>query len=99
MRYSDERLAARGLPPLAYVWIPGAECLGIIKRGEDGYYATDIKTWGHESEAADEMNKRLGLTKAQAQAMHIGSMVGWHVPGAFPEAHKPGGWPENYKSR
>ena len=35
-------------------------------------------------ELADELNENLGVTPIQRQAMEVGSMVGWDVPGADP---------------
>ena len=34
---------------------------------------------------ADEQNRKLGVTPAQEEAMKIGSMCGWDVPGADPD--------------
>ena len=33
----------------------------------------------------DSMNKKLGVTKAQAEALKSGSMFGWKVPAADPK--------------
>jgi hypothetical protein len=79
-------------PELCYVLIRGAKPgkrIGIIKRGESGYYLTDFDS----AEASDDVardcvkhfNKKLGVSPAHAEAMEIGSMFGWHVPGARPE--------------
>lgn len=79
----DEELAKRGLPEIAYIdnsWnkSPDAPPVIAVKRGESGYYP--IRTaW-----SADRLNAAAGVTKGQAEAMHIGSMVGWHAPGANP---------------
>jgi hypothetical protein len=72
------------LPPVAYIdnsWnkSPGAPSVIAVKRGEMGYYPI------HTPLTVDELNERAGVTKAQAEAMHIGSMVGWEVPGADPD--------------
>ena len=50
------------------------------------YYPSDWDTGDKERnvELADELNENLGVTPAQRQAMEIGSMVGWDVPGADP---------------
>ena len=77
------------LPDMCYV-NTYTQGIGIVKKGEDGFYKTDLaETNGVSGKEADklvdELNDRLGVTKAQAQAMHIGSMFGWDVPGADPE--------------
>lgn len=57
-----------------------------IRRGESGYYPSQWDTGDKERnvELADELNERRGVTPAQRQAMEIGSMAGWDVPGADP---------------
>ena len=39
-------------------------------------------------ELADELNEDLGVTPIQRQAMEIGSMAGWDVPGADPKHYE-----------
>jgi hypothetical protein len=81
------------LPELCFVFINGkgpGKRIGIVKRGETGYYQTDYDncvTASNEiaKQAVDELNARLKVTKAQALAMEAGSMFGWHVPGANPD--------------
>lgn len=86
-----ERKRAK-LPELCYVHIWGAAPggrIGIIKRGEMGYYQTDFdsKTASQDivEKVVSDLNRRLGVAKKQAMAMQIGSMRGWHVPGADPD--------------
>lgn len=86
-----ERKRAK-LPELCYVHIWGAEPggrIGIIKRGEMGYYQTDFdsKTANQDlvEQVVNDLNQQLGITDKQAMAMQIGSMRGWHVPGADPD--------------
>lgn len=60
-----------------------------IKAGESGYYPINNvpKHWLKDKtmqEYADELNESDGITKAQVQAMEIGSMFGWGCPGADP---------------
>jgi hypothetical protein len=81
------------LPELCYVKIPGGEPgrrVGIIKRGEAGYYLTDYDNSKASQdvieEFVDEMNEALGVSHEQATAMLVGSMWGWHLPGADPDA-------------
>lgn len=61
-----------------------------IKRGETGYYPSDWDTGDKEGnvELADELNEDLGVTPIQRQAMEIGSMAGWDVPGADPKHYE-----------
>lgn len=51
----------------------------IIKRGVSGYYRAPINL------IPDEYNRRHNITAAQVEAMEIGSMFGWEVPGADPD--------------
>lgn len=72
------------LPELAFVdnsWdkSPGAPPVIGIKRGEDGFYPV------FTTATADELNASYGVTPAQREAMHNGSMFGWDVPGADPD--------------
>jgi hypothetical protein len=82
----------KGLPELCYALDvtkgPDKGRAIIIKRGESGYYPTDWPD-GYTQEIIDELNKRCGITKAQAEAMHIGSMFGWDVPAANPDWYDP----------
>ncbi len=82
------------LPKHSYVFIDGAapgKRIGLIKRGEDGYYETDFDNGNATDDivraAIDGINRRLGVSTAQATAMHVGSMCGWHVPGADPRSY------------
>jgi len=71
------------LPALCYVHIPGrsvGQHIGIVKRGEEGYYPAPGMTMA----AADRKNEIMGVTHAQREAMQAGSMFGWHVPGTNP---------------
>ena len=43
-------------------------------------------------ELADELNEDLGVTPIQRQAMEIGSMAGWDVPGADPKHYEESYW-------
>lgn len=50
-----------------------------VKRGEMGFYPVYTRL------SADDLNRDLRVTPAQREAMLIGSLMGWHVPGANPE--------------
>lgn len=75
------------LPDRAYVFIETSPELGIVEKGKKGYYRTQITapTKAERIAMADELNQKLGVTKAQAEAMKCGSMYGWHVPLANPQ--------------
>ena len=77
---------AEGLPEMCFSLLPGSGQLICIKRGESGYYPSDWSTDdAHENRRiADEQNARLGISPAQEEAMKIGSLCGWDVPGADP---------------
>ena len=91
------------LPEQCYSVLPDTGELIIIKKGESGYYRTDIDM-GSKAEnraLADEYNAKLGVSKAQEQAMSAGSMFGWQVPGADPKNYDESGQPirQKYKDR
>ena len=88
----DERIGkvAEGLPELCFSTLRTTGQLICIKRGETGYYPSDWDTGDKEGnvELADELNEDLGVTPIQRQAMEIGSMAGWDVPGADPKHYE-----------
>jgi len=51
----------------------------LINRGVMGYTELD-EIWSQKD--PNELNAEIGVNKEQAQAMLIGSMFGWNVPGA-----------------
>lgn len=67
------------LPEYAAVAHPIEGCSVLIKRGEDGYWPARHIT------DPDEYNAKMGVSKAQAQAMLAGSMFGWGIPAADPD--------------
>ena len=88
------------LPAESYTWDVVRPGVSIIRRGVSGHYPREplpaelqhIKANGdytalHEAGRAyvTEMNKRARVTPEQAQAMEMGSMFGWEVPGANPD--------------
>ena len=81
---------AEGLPELCFSTLRTTGQLICIKRGETGYYPSDWDTGDKEGnvELADELNEDLGVTPIQRQAMEIGSMAGWDVPGADPKHYE-----------
>lgn len=80
---SNQELAARGLPTRCFVEHPSTKELVLVFRGVKGYYKTDLS----------EMDKRLmndlmGITPVQAEAMLVGSLMGWDVPAADPRTYE-----------
>lgn len=65
----------------------------LIKRGENGYYQTA------DQRPADDLNAKIGVTKNEAEAMFVGSMFGWNVPGARPEIYDENGRPKELKKK
>lgn len=73
------------LPEMCWAILDTTNELVLVKRGEMGYYPQrkENEPWGVEN--LDALNERLGVTKAQAQAMKMGSMFGWDVPASNPD--------------
>ena len=72
----------RGLPRYCYAYLPTTKEEIRIDIAESGY--TPYRKQGN-GRAANEMNRELGITPAQSEAMKVGSMFGWNVPGADPK--------------
>ena len=74
------------LPEQCYGTLASTGELIIIRKGESGYYRTDIDAGSKEANKnlAEEQNRLCGVTKAQAVAMSAGSMFGWATPAANP---------------
>lgn len=88
-----ERFAPRvaeGLPEMCFSTLKSTGDLICIRRGESGYYPSDWDTGDKEQnvELADTMNEKLGVSPIQRQAMEVGSMCGWDVPGADPAKYE-----------
>lgn len=89
------------LPEQCYVFVQTENCVGIVKKGESGFYRTDIQG-GKPSETnalVNEMNEKLGLSKGQAEAMKAGSMFGWDTPAADPKSYDKNGIPVKPKQK
>ena len=59
----------------------------VIQRGEKGYRRSEWDTGDsrENQKIADHYNQKCGINPAQIEAMQIGSMYGFHVPGANPQ--------------
>lgn len=83
------------LPEQCYSTLLDTGMVVILKRGETGYYKTDIPFTSKEEAHAlvDEYNRKLGVTKGQEEAMKAGSMFGWTCPAADPSNYNEQGNP------
>lgn len=71
--------AEHNLPEMCFSVLPSDGSLICIKHGETGYYKSDWDTGDpvKNRELADFNNEKLGVSKAQEEAMVIKSMTGW----------------------
>jgi hypothetical protein len=74
------------LPEMCVAILQPEEVLIGIKRGERGYFQMyDGMVKGESAKiVADRMNKALGVTPQQGEAMFCGSMKGWDCLAAQP---------------
>ena len=77
------------LPETCLSTMPGTGELIVLKRGETGYYHSEWNTNDAERnrQIADDHNRARWLTPAQVEAMRVGSMFGFAVPGANPQRY------------
>ena len=76
------------LPPMCYSVLPSTGEVIQIDRWQKGYTATSFNDGNRaENEAIkDKFNEKLGVTKAQEQAMLAGSMIRWDSIAAKPKS-------------
>jgi hypothetical protein len=85
------------LPEQCYIYVSTENKIGIVKKGESGYYKTDIlesngiMSHDEANTFVDEINSKLGVSPAQRKAMMAGSMFGWHTPAADPKSYDENG--------
>ena len=74
------------LPERCYAYLPTTQEITIVKKGESGYYRSDLSpVYGQDGKAfVEELNRQGGVSKAQAEAMIAGAMFGWACPAADP---------------
>lgn len=82
------RTAIDDLPEVCYAVVgetPGKR-IGLINRGDLGFYSSDMDIEGGDlaevHRRVERLNLRLGVTPAQASRMLAGSMFGWDTPAA-----------------
>ena len=83
------------LPRQCYTTLRSTGEIIIVKRGESGYYPTDLPDDGPEINRAtvEECNREGGVSRAQEQAMFAGSAFGWDTPAADPGNYDENGVP------
>lgn len=89
------------LPERCYSVLSGSDEIIIIKRGEKGYFKTDIPVTDKDEawSIVNEYNAKLGVSRAQEEAMKAGSMFGFQVPAADPRNYDADGKPVMPKDR
>ena len=85
----------RGLPRYCYGFIPTSKEEIRIDIAESGY--TPVGRDGKMKHVL-EMNRELGVTRQQMEAMKVGSMFGWNVPGADPKSYDEYGAPKRTRN-
>ena len=90
---------AMKLPLKSYTYLPTERKIGRIDRFCSGYYdtsetLTDAATDEDIKQFVALLNKKEGVSPAQAKAMEIGSMFGWGCPGADPANYNEDGTPK-----
>lgn len=80
----------RGLPLYCYGYLPTTGEEIRIDFATSGY--TPYRKLKSDKDVK-EINREIGVTPAQAEAMKVGSMFGWNVPGADPKSYDEKGKP------
>lgn len=81
------------LPEMCYYTSSVSGEIVRLFRGVMGYQETRLPITDKEEarKMAQSFNEKLGVSKAQAEAMYCGSLFGFHVPGADPDNYDENG--------
>ena len=83
-------MATKILPDFCFGTHPVTDEVVLIKAFESGYWP--YNNGGSKGrDKARELNEKLGVTPAQAEAMMAGSMFGWGCPAADPDTYDENG--------
>ena len=86
----QERFSPSELPEVCLSTLPSTGEIICIKRGESGYYPSELETGNAEKnrQIVDYHNQRRGITPAQEEAMVGRSLFGWNTPAADPSCYE-----------
>jgi len=95
MNKSEAQLNLEKLPAECYAVLLVNDNLIKIRAGERGYYRLPQDFPKREcalknltmDQLAEAWNTEMGVTPEQREAMEIGSIFGWEVPGANPDIY------------
>ena len=75
------------LPHKCFVYVESTDEIGIVERGEMGYWPAGVtpEKGVSKCKGVDYLNDAQGVTKAQAVAMKAGSLCGWETKAADPD--------------
>ena len=87
------------LPRIAWAELDSSHEVVAICYGENGYHKWEPEGFVAmtPTEIVDALNKKAGISKAQASAMKAGSLFGWHCPAADPRNYDGLGRPTYHK--
>ena len=90
----------KSLPDHCFSFLESTGEIIRIDKGERGYTPTGkFAESGTPREGVNALNKAIGVTRAQEEAMVVGSMFGWDKPGADPARYGDDGIPLTKKQR
>lgn len=82
------------LPESCFVYLPTEHAIGLVQKGEEGWYRTDIPCEPSEADnkaLVEKLNGDKKVSKAQAAAMSAGSIFGWCTKAADPASYNEDG--------
>lgn len=89
------------LPEKCFVYVESTDEIGIVERGEKGYWPAGVvpEKGVSKRQGVDYLNDAQGVTKAQATAMKAGSLCGWATKAADPANYNEQGELQKQKRR
>jgi hypothetical protein len=74
------------LPDFCYAVHPSSKNIILLKKGDFGcWWHSDARPGVDTQQICDDLNAKIGVSKAQVEAMLAGSMFGWDAPAADPK--------------